>query len=332
MPWNMRLLLMWLIALLPLPMCGQTPFAFSCAEDSHVDAAKKKAIDAVATNFVGALLSATPGDAFEAFSKEGQKNVTREQLIGQGAALIKQFQPKNLTVEHTYLVRLVGNSPGRIVCAADLSKPEGWEALSAANVPEQAHVAMSADAVNNQLAFTVWLIPEGNTWKVQSFWMNVSSLADKNSIQLWQMAREQKARSHNFNATLLYAAAGQIANRGPDFQLGIAQSISEEIPKLVIPAEIQGPPPFTWKNGATTLKILNVGPAAVGGKIYIIILHEVGPWQTDSQVERWNKELLNYFKGHFPEYSEVFAGLVARAKDRESNRLYGTVEESPDRK
>ena len=328
----MRLLPLWLIVLLPLPVCGQTPFAFSCAEDSHIDAAKKKAVDAVALNFVQTLLSATPGRAFDAFSKEGQKNVTREQLVAQGGALIEQFQPKNVATEHTYLISLVGNSPGRIVCATDLSNPEGWEALSAANVPEQAHVAMSADALNNHLAFTVWLVSAQGSWKVQSYWMNVSSLAGKNSTQLWQMARGQKARGHNFNATLLYSVAGQIANRGPDFQLGIAQSISEEMPKLVIPAEIQGPPPFIWKNGATTFKILNVGPVAVGGKIYIIILHEVGPWQTDSQVEGSNKELLNYFKAHFPEYTDVFAGLVARAKDRESNRLYGTVEGSPDRK
>jgi hypothetical protein len=72
---------------------------------------------------------------------------------------------------------------------------------------------------------------------------------------------------------------------------------------------------------------LNVGPIAVGGKIYIMILHRVSPWESNEQVDGWNRELLQYFKQHFPEYSDVFAGLVARAVESGTNRGYGTVEQ-----
>jgi hypothetical protein len=157
--------------------------------------------------------------------------------------------------------------------------------------------------------------------------LNVSTLADKDSLQLWALARTQQARQHSFNAALLYAAAAQTADRGPNFQLGIALSISDEMSKLTAPPEIQGQPPFFWKNGETTYKVASVGPIAVGGKIYVVIVHEVSPWQSDEQVDGWNKDLLRYFKHRFPEYSDFFAGLVARATERGSNRGYGTVEE-----
>ena len=299
----------------------------SCAEDAELDAAKKNSVDSVAMSFVKTLLSSNPSAAFDLFSREGQASTTRQRLENIAASTLRPYEPKDVTVQHTYLIEVKGPPPGRVLCATDLSKPDGWESLAAKRVPQQAHVAISADARNNRMAFVVWLVPEQGNWKVQSFWANLSTLADKDSMQLWELARTQQARGHNFNAALLLASAKQLANRGPNFQLGITQSISTEMSKLTFPTDIQGQPPFLWKTGETTYKVTNVGPIAVGGKIYVVITHEVSPWQSNEQVDGWNKELLTYFKGQFPEYSDVFAGLVARATERGSGRGYGTVEE-----
>jgi hypothetical protein len=315
------------VVLLTCQALPQMPFASSCGEDAHIDTPKKNEIDSVAMEFVQTVLGPNPSAAFDFMSKAGQAETSRQQLDGAATAIIRQFEPKNVTLQHTYLIELKGKSPGRVVCATDLSKPEGWESLAAADVPEQAHVLLSADTRNNKLAFVVWLVPQQSEWKVQSFRMNVSTLAEKDSVQLLELARTQQARQHSFNAALLYAAAAQTADRGPNFQLGITQSISDETSKLTAPAEIQGQPPFFWKNGETTYKVASVGPIAVGGKIYVIIVHEVSPWQSNEQVDGWNRELLSYFKRRFPEYSDFFAGLVARATERGSNRGYGTVEE-----
>jgi hypothetical protein len=97
----------------------------------------------------------------------------------------------------------------------------------------------------------------------------------------------------------------------------------------VAPREIQKPPPFSWREGEKSWKILSVGPIAVGGKIYVTISHEVSRIQTESEVDGWNKDLLSYFKNRFPEYSDVFSGVVVRAHERGTNRGYGTVEELP---
>src|SRR5207245_2277736 len=160
---------------------------------------------------------------------------------------------------------------------------------------------LSADTINNKLAFVVWLVPEQSEWKVQSFRLNVSTLADKGSLQLWELARAQQARQHSFNAALLYAAAAQTAYRGPNFQLVITQSISSDMSNLDVPPEVKGQPPFLWKNGENVYKVTNVGPIAIAGKLYVMIVHEVSPWKSAGEVDGWNKELLSYFKRRFPE-------------------------------
>ncbi|MGA2022239.1 MAG: hypothetical protein ABSH02_16725, partial [Candidatus Sulfotelmatobacter sp.] len=179
-------------------------------------------------NFVEAVLGPNPSAAFGFLSKAAQAETTSQQFDG-AVAVIRRFEPKNVTLQHTYFIELTGKSPGRVVCATDLSKPDGWESLEAESAPEQAHVLLSADTVNNKLAIAVWLVPEQNGWKVQSFRVNVATLADKDSRQLWELARAQQALKRTFNAAVLYSAAAQTANRGPSFQLGIAQSISDEM-------------------------------------------------------------------------------------------------------
>jgi hypothetical protein len=305
----------------------QEPFVSSCGEDAQVDPAKRKIIDSVAINFAQTMLGDTPSAAFDLMSKAGQATTTRQQLAEIATAILQRFEPRDLSVQHTYLIGLKGKSPGRVICATNVSKPDGWVSLAADNVPEQAHVLLSADMRNNKLAFVVWLVPEQSKWKVQSFHFNVSTLADKDSFQLWQLARAQQDRQHSFNAALLYTTAAQTAERGPSFQLGVTPSISEDMSRLALPDELKGPPPFLWKDGESTYRVKNVAPIAIAGKIYVMIVHEVSPWQNDAQVEAWNKDLLKCFKRHFPEYSDVFAGLVARATERGSNRGFGTVEE-----
>jgi hypothetical protein len=311
---------------LALAASAQSPFASSCGEDNHIDASKRQAMDSVAMAFVGLLLGSNPSTAYDAFSKVGQGNTTRNEVAADGQMFVRQFEPKNVSVQHTYLINLVGKSPGRVVCGADFTKPDGWEALGATDDPEQGYVLMSADVTNGHLAIAVWLVEESIGWKVQSFWLNLSTLGDKDSTQLWALANAQKALGHNFNAALMYSAAAQLANRGPNFQMGITQSISEDVSDLTAPDEIKGKPPFLWTSGDSTFKILSVGPTAIGGKIYIIVMHEVAPWGTEGQVDGWNKQVLSYLKQRFPEYSDIFAGIVVRAKEQGGNRMYGTVD------
>jgi hypothetical protein len=307
---------------------AQSPFGVKCGEDTHIDATKRTAIDLAAVNFANALFSSNPSSAFDALSKDGQLAIPREKMASIGAALVTQLSPKNAVVQHSYDIALVGKASGPVVCGDDLSKPEKTVLLNLLDLPDQAAVLMAADSINNHLAISITLVPEQGAWKVQGFWVNVSTLAEEDSNQLWQMGRMQAAKGHDFNAALLLSASLQLANRGPDFKLGIVQYIQEDLSNLSVPVEIRGQPPFIWSKGVKDFKVLSYGPIAVGGKIYVNISHEVEPWTNDAQVIGRNKELIAYFKQRFPEYSEVFAGVVARANEKGTNRGYGTVDEN----
>jgi hypothetical protein len=298
-----------------------------CIQDAEIGELEQR-IDRAATNFVDALLRGDSSTTFSDLSEDLRRKLTRDGMVEQ-IHTIRQFEPKNAKVQHTYLIKVKKQPMIRVVCATNLLDPNQWVSLSATNVPEQAHVLISADTPNNRLAITIWVLPENDGWRVRGFWFNVSALADQEAAQLLEKARAQNQRKHLFNAALLYTAALQFVNRGPDFQMGITQTLHEDMSHLVAPPEIQGPPPFSWRSHEKTWKILSIGPLAVGGKLYISISHEVPHIQTDSQVEGWNKELLAYFKERFPEYSDVFAGVVVRAHEQGTNRGFGTVEELP---
>jgi hypothetical protein len=307
---------------------AQAPFMFTCAEDTHIPAAKKAQIDSAAMKFMDAVLASNTTAAHELLSTQGKSNVSFDQM-SQAIAAMNHLEPGAPAIQHTYFITLQGTSPGSILCAADLTKPHESYSVGAASVPEQAHVILFSETRNNTLALTVWLLLEQDQWKVQSFWMNVATLGNMDSRKLWELGRSQAAKDHMFNASLLYASAVQASNRGPTFQMALARSIEEDAAKLKVPTEIQGPPPYSWKENEATYKVNNVGPIAIAGKLYVVIVHEVCPWESDAQVDGWNKQLLSYFKQRFPEYSDVFAGLVARALEQGTNRGYGTVEELP---
>jgi hypothetical protein len=298
-----------------------------CGDDTHIAPAKRAAIDLAAVNFVNALFSSNPSDAFDALSKDGQLAITREKVATMGRDFLP-LSPKNVAVQHSYEVSSVGKPSGPAVCGDDFSKPEKIVLLTQLDAPDQAAVLMSADAINNHLAISVSLVPEQGAWKVRGFWVNVSTLAEYDSNQLWQLGRAQQEKGHDFNATLLLSASLQLAKRGPDLKLGIVQYIQEDLSNLSAPIEIRGQPPLIWNKGAKDFKILSCGPVAVGGKIYVNLVQEVEPWKDDAQVVARNKELIAYFKQRFPEYSEVFAGIVVRASERGTHRGYGTVDEN----
>ncbi len=314
-------------ALLTAPSWAQDHPLAPCIQDAAIGELERR-INSAATHFVDALLREDSTAAFSDLSAELRQKLSREQLADQ-IHTIHQWEPANARVQHTYYIQIGEQRVDRVVCGINVQEPSQRVTVSATNVPEQAHVLLSVDTRNNRLAFTVWVLPESDAWRVRGFWFNVSALADQEPAQLLEKARAQNQRQHYFNAALFYTAALQLVNRGPDFQLGITQTLTEEMNHLVAPREIQGPSPFSWRDGDKSWKILSIGPLAVAGKVYVSISHEVPQFQTERQVDDWNKELLAYFKDRFPEYADVFAGVVIRAHERGTNRGFGTVEELP---
>ena len=298
-------------------------FATACADDDRIAASKKAILASAAMQFFGTLISTDPASAFEQLTADAQQNVTREQITGISKSMLQPMKVEHLRVDHTYDATFTGSTEGRVVCGT-LSDNK-WVSV-AARSGEQAHVLLSADFINGRFAFQAWLLPHDGKWKIEGFWFGASTLADYDAEKVWELARSEASKKHRFNATVLYATALQLTNRGQYLQLGLSNAISQEAASFSPTPEIAGQPPYEWKDGSSVYKILTVGPMAIAGKIHIVINHETGPWANDKEVDDRNKNLRAYFKRTFPEYHDVFSSVIIRAHERGTSRGFGTVE------
>ncbi len=305
---------------------GQLSYT-KCLDDGKIGAAKRDAINEAALTFVETLLGDSLAAAYDLLSASGKALGSREQFGAQVAPLIKGAAYKSPSVQHTYVITLVGGPPARVPCGI-LTNADRLTFFTATGVPEQAYVVLQAASRNNRWAVTVWLVPEDGAWKVQAFWQNVSTLGDDGPREVIQRARAQLAKGHRMNAALLYGGAKGLTERGPNMQLGIVQTLADETAKLSAPLEVAGPPPYLWKAKTFTAKVTNLGPLAIAKKYYIAITHEVPALEPVQAVEVQNREVIEYFKARFPEYTDVFSGIVVRATQVGTNKLYGTVDAS----
>jgi len=232
----------------------------------------------------------------------------------------------NVRVARVDFLKIMTGPSVRVICGS-LERPEDWESVAAKPIPEQAHLLFEAETRNNGWTFALWLIPEPD-WRIEYFHLTGSSIVGKTAHDIWNLARGEQQLNHNFNAEILYQAALQLVYRGPNFQLGIQEEIKKEASKLQVPIELQGQAPFTWHFGGHTFRILNVGPIGVGGKVYLMINHEISPWDADQEADQQNRALISDFARSIPEYRNVFAGLVVGAIERGGHRGFRTIDEN----
>jgi len=312
---------------LAAPPQATAPFVSSCATDGEISVEDRATLDQAAMQFVQSLLGSNPTAAYSSFTADAKQTVSLENFTAMVQQGIQPMAPyTDLHVAHTYLAKVTGGTQEQRVVCGNLSSPEGWVAVTAKPGPQQAHVIVESQTRNNTWAFVIWLLWEQGHWHVQYFQATIVAMVGKSAQDLLAMARTQQQRHHNFNASALYATALQLAGRGPNLQLGFEPDIQKEMTQLQVPREIQGQPPFTWQFGNSYFKVLTVGPIGVGGNIYLNIEQQVAQWTNNNDAERENQELIAAFKKAYPEYSDVFAGLVVAAREAGGTRGYRTVD------
>jgi hypothetical protein len=326
------------LALIPLTLCAQDhaappPLPYHCSQDGDIDPMRRAVIESTATQFVHSVLSGDAGSAWDSMTTRGQSTITRDQFVGNAALRIQPTQARNIAVQHAFLIYVVGTpAPGaRVACGADVSDPVQSYRMAVVAAPEQAYVLLTADGRTAGLVFTLWLLRNGSAWKVNSFAFNVATLSGRSALQLWQVARDQHQHGHEFNATLLYFAAVQLAQRGPDFELGFAAQISQEQAQVTRPKELTGPPPFHFEGDGNNFSVLNIGATDLDGRMYLAVTYEAAPWKSTKQAERSNQVIIALITKLFPEYAEVFQGIIAQASEAGTGRTFATVSDSASR-
>jgi len=300
----------------------------SCKADDEVSTQERESVGQVALKFVQDALGPNTSSAYPAFTADAKESVPLERFVSGFQNSIKPMGPfKNLRVAHLYLPKVTGGAQEERVVCGNLSNPEGWVAVNAKPGLVEAYAIVEGDTVNNTNAFVIWLLPEQGNWRVQYIHFATITMVGKSADDLQKLAAAENAKQRTLNAFVLYAAALQLADRGPFFQLGIKPEIEKAIGNVQKPTILQGQAPFVWHFDKSTFTVLNVGPIGIGGKIYLLIVHEVEPWTEDEQADRENRNLITVFAKAYPEYKEAFAGLIVRAHERGGNRGFGSVEE-----
>jgi len=318
--------------LYPLVAACKSPlqlFGASCKADDEVSTKDRETIGQVALKFVQDALGGDPSAAYAIFTTDAKENVPLERFVSSFQNGIKPMGPfKDLKVAHTYLAKVTGGSQEQRVVCGNVSSPQTWVAVNVRPGPWEAHVILEAQTQNNTVDFVIWLIPEEGNWRVQYVHYATVGMVGKTAVDLQKTAAEENAKQHGFNAFILYAAALQLADRGPFFQLGIRPEMEKKIGEIPRPRILEGQAPFIWSFDKSTFKVLNVGPVGIGGKIYLLVDHEIEPWAQDEEADRRNRNLIAGFMKAYPEYKEAFAGLVVRAHERGGSRGFGTVEQN----
>ena len=327
----------WILAAVAVVLLGGVGIAFAtgmlkvgansgvCLTDDEVPAEDRASAGNAALAIAKAIMA---GDSATAYA--GMTAETRAGLPAEKNAQFVQMVQRMLdgatvpTVSHVYLADTAGSGPdARAICG--LISGDRWVSLEVKPGLRQAHVVVTAQTRNNTWEFSVWLLPEAGGWRAQYVNVNASAIVGHSVDDLLAMARRARDGGHVFNAAILYGATQQLMNRGPAFQLGVVQTVNDDLAHFTLPPELQGQPPFVWTMGSKSYTVSQAGAMGIAGQIGLAFALPQTSWADDAQIDARNHEFLDAFRAAHPDYAESFSFLVARAMKPDNSGGFGTV-------
>jgi hypothetical protein len=163
---------------------------------------------------------------------------------------------------------------------------------------------------------------------VQYFNMSVSAISGLTPDMLLARARQERDAGHAFNAAMLYTGVQGTIDRGPAFQLGIDQALHADLHNFTAPADLAGDPPFVWNMNGADYNVGQVTIIGIAGKLGLVFMLPQTEWSGEQDSDAKNRAFITAFIATHPDYSRVFAFLVARALKPDNSGGYGTVYEN----
>jgi hypothetical protein len=235
-----------------------------------------------------------------------------------------------LRVAHSYFLRsLAGannNSNGTGLCWVGLGAPEGKVSVAIKSGVKQAYVVVEGDIDRSTWGFVFSLMYEAKAWRMQNLHFGPMVVSGRTAVDYRTWAREQRDGGHIFNAVILYAAASNLAFRGPSLRLGISSEIENEAKNLRLPPELQGPAPFVWQFGTDSFRVRKVEPFFAGGETDLSIQVEVAALTDDKLTDERNRILIRHITNAYPEIFDSFEAIIVEAVQYDNPRSYRTVE------
>jgi hypothetical protein len=301
----------------------------TCKPRDAIEASERDPFENAALRFVSQIARDDVAEAETELTSELRNYVPFERLkVGIQPNLATFQSLHSLRVSYSYLVQtafMTGKSQ-TVICAVDANAStnsiDGKVFVSARPFPKQAHVIIEGTAANGIWTFSLWMVPEQDSWHVEGFHIAPPSSLGMTTTQLWDLAREQRQMGHNLNAAVAYAAASQIVYRGPNFQLGIWSELQSEAAALKLPSEIQGQPPFMWRLDDSVFRVLSVAPAVDDSQLALGIRYQADSGADRKQIEDQSHLLIRELRKVHPEYLDGFEAVVVDAEGPEGQPIH----------
>jgi hypothetical protein len=298
-----------------------------CAMDTEIAEQDRSTLDAAAMKYVEGVLSPNPGDAYAMMTKEAQSAVSLDQFTNVAIHYVQAMGPHaNIRVAHTYFIHSVGNGPDTRAICGTLANYQWVSAEIKPGLP-QAYVEVGTHTRNNDWAFTLWMSQEGSSWRIENFHPGASSIVGQTPEMLLTSARSERAADRTFNAAMLYAGVKGTIDRGPTFQLGIAQELQEDLSKFSMPTELQGQPPFTWKIGGQSYLVDQASIIGIDKQLGLMFVLPLNVWKGNDDADQNNRAFIHAFIATHSDFSRAFRFLAARALKPDKSGGFGTVYE-----
>ena len=299
----------------------------NCKVDNEVAADQRTAYQKAALDFAALLVKQDAAQIHLRFTPDLRSGITLEQI---SSGILQQIVPVieglgALRVSQSYLVTSRGIGANHTVMCGSIAGDKVF--LATKSGEKQAHVIVDAASRNYTVMFVLWLVEASDDWLIQGLDVEWTSLVGKTAADLRAKAQAQRQRGHAFTAAMLYAGASKLAFRGKYMQLSLWQDIQREAKGLELPEELKGDPPFTWRIGSDTFRILWVSPAGVDGKFALTVRREVPSLADTSSVDGESRHLIAGFTNSHPEIREVFDTMVVQAAEARSGKVFATAEE-----
>ncbi len=278
---------------------------FEMSERADVAALRQNSIAAVASNFAGV----------EAAVKENQAALTGATAAVRPPFLLIVDGPEPLA-RAEFLCGVFGKT-GQTKDSAVFVLP---------NLPPGKYGVTILDVNGAQGAKTLTFVLQqtGTDWKLAGFSAKASQAAGHDAAWFVQRARDFKAKAQNHNAWLYYREAMALA-APVDFMNTLATDQLYDEFQAAQPSDMPtNGHTVDISAGGKTYHLIDSFPLVVGADLDLVVKYQAADVSDTARAFQENTAVIKALVAKYPEFRQVFAGVVARAVE-ESGRDYGTL-------
>jgi hypothetical protein len=292
-----------------------------CRTDDEMSQAEQAEIATPAIAVVRGMRSGETDAIYQMMSAEARAATAPDALAQASRAAGEPNLTGEITTRHVFRIFSVGSSSGKAMC----STPSGNAFLARGGGMLTAYAQVIEPVNGAERSWIVWLERENDAWRIRAFHMAVSAIDDHSGEEFWRIAREQSARGHSFNATILYDVAQSALNRGPNMQAPEADGFAAEREAFQRHADLPGQPPLTFRLGGKEFPIRWMTATGTGDNKLTLIIDREGAPVSEAEAPAFNRDLIDAMNQHRGEWREVFDAIAVGYPTGGNNRVWRTV-------